>query len=243
MDEILHITLEGGAARAMVAVTTGLVEKARQTHGLSAVASAALGRTLTAGAILGVMMKNPTDNLTVSIRGGGPIGPVVCVAHADGAVKGYVGDPQLELPPKPNGKLDVGGAVGSTGHITVVRDLGLRDLEQTISDVRGVDIHMAHAHILSDYNDVLSEDVSAELFNRMAIEIMKAVNFYNYNNRERSLRRIYLCGGGVAVDQIRAAICRVTDLDVHNAEELLPQHDALEAAWLYIKAIGCALQK
>ena len=66
-------------------------------------------------------------------------------------------------------------------------DLGLRDLEQTISDVRGVDIHMAHAHILSDYNDVLSEDVSAELFNRMAIEIMKAVNFYNYNNRERSL--------------------------------------------------------
>ena len=122
-------------------------------------------------------------------------------------------------------------------------DLGLRDLEQTISDVRGVDIHMAHAHILSDYNDVLSEDVSAELFNRMAIEIMKAVNFYNYNNRERSLRRIYLCGGGVAVDQIRAAICRVTDLDVHNAEELLPQHDALEAAWLYIKAIGCALQK
>lgn len=127
MDEILHITLEGGAARAMVAVTTGLVEKARQTHGLSAVASAALGRTLTAGAILGVMMKNPTDNLTVSIRGGGPIGPVVCVAHADGTVKGYVGDPQLELPPKPNGKLDVGGAVGSTGHITVVRDLGLRD--------------------------------------------------------------------------------------------------------------------
>lgn len=131
------------------------------------------------------------------------------------------------------------------GNFTTKRsgDLGLRDLEQTISDVRGVDIHMAHAHILSDYNDVLSEDVSAELFNRMAIEIMKAVNFYNYNNRERSLRRIYLCGGGVAVDQIRAAICRVTDLDVHNAEELLPQHDALEAAWLYIKAIGCALQK
>ena len=131
------------------------------------------------------------------------------------------------------------------GNFTTKRsvDLGLRDLEQTISDVRGVDIHMAHAHILSDYNDVLSEDVSAELFSRMAIEIMKAVNFYNYNNRERSLRRIYLCGGGVAVDQIRAAICRVTDLDVHNAEELLPQHDALEAAWLYIKAIGCALQK
>ena len=119
----------------------------------------------------------------------------------------------------------------------------LQGVKGAISDVRGVDIHMAHAHILSDYNDVLSEDVSAELFNRMAIEIMKAVNFYNYNNRERSLRRIYLCGGGVAVDQIRAAICRVTDLDVHNAEELLPQHDALEAAWLYIKAIGCALQK
>ena len=73
------------------------------------------------------MLKNTSDSVTVTIRGGGPIGPVVCVARADGRVKGYVGDPHVDLPLKANGKLDVGGAVGCTGHVTVVKDLGLRD--------------------------------------------------------------------------------------------------------------------
>ena len=127
MDKILHITLEDGQARAMVAVTTELVEAARATHDLTPTASAALGRTLTISAIQGAMLKNASDSVTVTIRGGGPIGPVVCVARADGKVKGYVGDPHVDLPLKSNGKLDVGGAVGSTGHVTVVKDLGLRD--------------------------------------------------------------------------------------------------------------------
>lgn len=127
MDQILHITLENGQARALVAVSTDLVEEARRIHDLTPTTAAALGRTLTISAMMGAMMKNQDDTLTVTIRGGGPIGPVVCVARADGKVKGYVGDPGLNLPPKPNGKLDVGGAVGNTGHITVVKDLGLRD--------------------------------------------------------------------------------------------------------------------
>lgn len=127
MDQILHISLENGQARALVASSTGLVEEARRVHGLTPTAAAALGRTLTAGAMMGVMMKNPSDSLTVTIKGGGPIGPVVCVASASGRVKGYVGDPKVDLPLKSNGKLDVGGAVGATGHVTVVKDLGLRD--------------------------------------------------------------------------------------------------------------------
>ena len=127
MDKILHITLADGQARAMVAVTTDLVEAARATHDLTPTAAAALGRTLTISAIQGAMLKNASDSVTVTIRGGGPIGPVVCVARADGKVKGYVGDPHVDLPLKSNGKLDVGGAVGSTGHVTVVKDLGLRD--------------------------------------------------------------------------------------------------------------------
>lgn len=127
MDKILHITLEDGQARAMVAVTTELVEAARATHDLTPTAAAALGRTLTIASIQGAMLKNASDSVTVTIRGGGPIGPVVCVARADGKVKGYVGDPHVDLPLKSNGKLDVGGAVGSTGHVTVVKDLGLRD--------------------------------------------------------------------------------------------------------------------
>lgn len=127
MDKILHITLENGQARAMVAVTTDLVETARRTHNLTPTAAAALGRTLTISAIQGAMLKNDSDSITVTIKGGGPIGSVVCVARANGEVKGYVDDPTVDLPLKANGKLDVGGAVGTTGHVTVVKDLGLRD--------------------------------------------------------------------------------------------------------------------
>lgn len=127
MDQILHITLENGQARALIATSTHLVEAARRTHDLSPTASAVLGRTLTASAIMGVMMKNANDTLTVTIKGGGPIGSVVCVARADGRVKGYVGDAQVDLPLRSNGKLDVGGAVGTTGRVTVVKDLGMRD--------------------------------------------------------------------------------------------------------------------
>ena len=127
MDKILHITLEDGQARALVAVTTDLVEEARRIHDLTPTAAAALGRTLTISAIQGAMLKNDKDSVTVTIKGGGPIGSVVCVAHANGKVKGYVANPHVDLPLKSNGKLDVGGAVGVNGHVTVVKDLGLRD--------------------------------------------------------------------------------------------------------------------
>ena len=114
MDQILHISLEGGQARALVACSTDLVEAARRTHDLSPTACAALGRTLTASAMLGAMLKGAGDSLTVTIRGGGPIGAIVCVARPDGVVKGYCDNPQVDLPPRPDGKLDVGGASPSS---------------------------------------------------------------------------------------------------------------------------------
>ena len=117
MDQILHISLEGGQARALVACSTDLVEAARRTHDLSPTACAALGRTLTASAMLGAMLKGAGDSLTVTIRGGGPIGAIVCVARPDGVVKGYCDNPQVDLPPRPDGKLDVGGAVGRDGRV------------------------------------------------------------------------------------------------------------------------------
>ncbi len=120
-------------------------------------------------------------------------------------------------------------------------ELGLFDLEQKISDEKGVDIHMAHTHLMTDYQDVLSEDSSRELYNRMAVEIMKAVNFYNYNNREQSLREIYLCGGGTAVAPLQEAIRQVTDLDVHPVTELLPDTGS-EEPWLFARAVGCGLE-
>lgn len=124
-----------------------------------------------------------------------------------------------------------------------VIDLGLVDVVQAIADSRGVDEHMAREHMMSDYNGVMDDPACHEIYNRMAVEIMKAVNFYNYNNRDKTLERIYLCGGGVAVKQIKDAISQTTNLEVFDIAELLPDDGGrLESPWLYAKAIGCALQ-
>ena len=111
--------------RAFAATTKKLVESARVHHNTSPVATAALGRTLTAGAIMGSMMKNDTDMLTLQIRGDGPIEGITVTADSHANVKGYVGNPDVMLPPK-NGKLDVGGAVG-IGLLQVIKDMGLKE--------------------------------------------------------------------------------------------------------------------
>jgi molecular chaperone Hsp33 len=111
--------------RAIAADTRGLVQELHERHGTLAVASAALGRTATMGAIMGAMMKG-NERLTIQVKGDGPIGKIVVDANANGEVRGYVDHPQIELPLKPNGKLDVAAAVGE-GFIYVVKDLGLKE--------------------------------------------------------------------------------------------------------------------
>lgn len=113
--------------RLFVAVTTNMVEKARKIHNTSPTATAALGRTLTAAVMMGAMMKNPTDKLTLRINGGGPIGTILAVADNKGKVKGYVGNPYADLPSRKDGKLDVGGVVGKQGTLTVIVDYGLKE--------------------------------------------------------------------------------------------------------------------
>ena len=122
-------------------------------------------------------------------------------------------------------------------------DLGLYNLEQEIADARGVDIHVAHTHLMTNYQDAQGLDASRELYNRMAVEIMKSVNFYNYNNRDRSLHRICLCCGGGAIAPLQEAITRMTDLEILPASALIPGADKLENPWIYARAVGCALQK
>lgn len=126
MDGLMRISLMGGMARAFLADTTRLVEKARGIHGMSGLATAALGRLMTGAVMMGAMLKNQGDSLTAQVKGGGPIGTVLAVAGPDGSVKGYVDHPRVELPLK-NGKLDVGGAVGTQGELAVIKDMGLRE--------------------------------------------------------------------------------------------------------------------
>ena len=124
-DYIVRATAANGQVRAFAAITREIVEEARQHHGTSPVATAALGRLLTAGTMMGSMMKNETDMLTLQVRGDGPIGVITVTADSKGDVKGYVENPDVMLPPK-NGKLDVGGAVG-IGLLQVIKDMGLKE--------------------------------------------------------------------------------------------------------------------
>ena len=124
-DYIVRATAANAQIRAFAASTTELVEEARTRHNTSPVATAALGRLLTAGAMMGSMMKNETDMLTLQVRGDGPIGGITVTADSKGDVKGYVENPDVMLPPK-NGKLDVGGAVG-IGLLQVIKDMGLKE--------------------------------------------------------------------------------------------------------------------
>ena len=112
MDELLRISLLEGQARAMLVKSAALVEEARKIHDLSRTATAALGRLLTGTAMLGAMLKSPTDSVTVSIRGNGPMGRLLSVGAPDGTVKGYVEHPEVD-PERRNGKLNVGGAFHS----------------------------------------------------------------------------------------------------------------------------------
>jgi molecular chaperone Hsp33 len=116
-----------GTIRIFVASTTNMVEAARTAHNTAPTSTAALGRSLTAAAMMGVMMKNEDDRLTLKIAGGGPIGTIMMVANNKGDVKGYVDNPHADVPSRSDGKLDVRGVVGTDGNITTIMDLGLKD--------------------------------------------------------------------------------------------------------------------
>lgn len=120
-DYLVRMMAAEGTVRGFAATTRELSEEARRIHGTSPVATAALGRLLTAGAMMGVQLKDEKDLLTLSIRGDGPLGGVTVTADMHGRVKGFVNNPEVWIPPKYAGKLDVGGAVGA-GTLTVTRD-------------------------------------------------------------------------------------------------------------------------
>ena len=124
-DYIVRATAADSQVRAFAITSGELVEEARKRHNTSPVATAALGRLLTGGAMMGSMMKNETDVLTVKVRGNGPLEGITVTADSHANVKGYVENPDVMLPPK-NGKLDVGGAVG-IGIMQVIKDMGLKE--------------------------------------------------------------------------------------------------------------------
>lgn len=127
MDEIVRAVTTDGFVKISAVTARAAVERAREIHALSPTASAALGRTLCGASMLGELMKEDDASLTIRVNGGGAIGSVIAVSDSGGNVRGYVTNPQADLPTRGDGKLDVGGLVGRDGMLTVSRDLGLKE--------------------------------------------------------------------------------------------------------------------
>ena len=126
-DKIIRLLAHHGKISVMCVDTTKLVEEARKIHDLSPVATAAFGRMLTMTVMMGAEMKNGKDKLTVQVKGNGPIQMMVATCNNKPEVKGYVVNPQVDIPLNEFGKLDVSGAVGNQGYINVIKDIGLKE--------------------------------------------------------------------------------------------------------------------
>lgn len=124
MDRIIRTITSDGSLMASAIDSTQLVYTAQRLHTLTKTSCAALGRLLTGASLMGAMMKEAHATLTLKIAGDGPLGNLLALADSRGYVRGYVDHPEVELPLKPNGKLDVGGAVGHNGRLAVIRDFG-----------------------------------------------------------------------------------------------------------------------
>lgn len=127
MGKLIRCITSDGQVMATAVDTTDIVNRAEQIHRTSAVVTAALGRLLTAGSMMGNMLKGKDDSVTLRVNGDGPTGSLIVVSDFNGDVRGYVQNPVVELPLNEKGKLDVGGAVGKNGLLYVLKDLGLKE--------------------------------------------------------------------------------------------------------------------
>ncbi|MEG1073804.1 MAG: Hsp33 family molecular chaperone HslO, partial [Ruthenibacterium sp.] len=127
MDNLMRAISENGGVLFCAIDSTQMVREMERIHKPSAVTSAALGRLLTAASMMGAMLKRDTNTVTLRIKGDGPAGTLLAVANGKGNVKGTVENAIVELPPRADGKLDVGGAVGHHGTLSVIKDLGMKE--------------------------------------------------------------------------------------------------------------------
>ena len=140
MDRIVRAISSDGLVQAAAICSRDLTERARQIHKLLPVGTAALGRTLSAASLMGNALKGAGASLTLQIKGGGPLGTVLAVSDNLGNIRGYVTNPQVDIPLREDGKLDVGGAVGREGTITVIKDLHMKEPYVGTIDLLGGEI-------------------------------------------------------------------------------------------------------
>ena len=184
MGRLIRSITSDGAVMMTVVDTTDIVEDAKNIHDTTAVVSAALGRLLTAGAMMGNMLKGKDNSLTLRIAADGPTGAVVAVSDYDGNVRGYVENPHVTIPLKDNGKLDVSGAVGKNGSLYVLKDLGLKE---------------PHNGVIPLVSGEIAEDITAYYATSEQIPTVCALGVLV--NRDRSIA----CAGGYIIQLLPAA--------------------------------------
>lgn len=165
MNKVITGMDKSGSFRVYLTISTELVETARQIHNTTPLATAGLGRVLTGAGLMGLLLKNDSDKLTVIFKGDGPAKQILATASADGAVKGYIANPDVELPLNEKGKLDVGGSLG-IGELTVIKDLGLKEpYVGTIALVSGeiADDLTAYYYISEQQNTAISLGVKVDV--------------------------------------------------------------------------------
>lgn len=165
MNKVITGMDKSGSFRVYLTISTELVETARQIHNTTPLATAGLGRVLTGTGLMGLLLKNESDKLTVIFKGDGPAKQILATASADGAVKGYIANPGVDLPLNEKGKLDVGGSLG-IGELTVIKDLGLKEpYVGTISLVSGeiADDLTAYYYISEQQNTAISLGVKVDV--------------------------------------------------------------------------------
>lgn len=129
---------------------------------------------------------------------------------------------------------------GERHMVTRQLEIGLSTIDDVIADAYNIDVHLAHTYLLTNHDGCQNKDFCISAFSNISVELMRALNFYRFNNPDSALSDIWLCGGGVAIASLRTAITESLDMNVHPAEELIPGGDRIEDCYLYVQAIGIA---
>ncbi len=233
MDYFIRGMDKEGRIRIFVATTSNMVEEARKIHNSSATATAALGRALTAGVMMGAMMKNDEDLLTLKIAGDGPIGTIFVVAKNNGDVKADILNPQADLPSRPDGKLDVGGLVGRNGSITTIMDLGLKEpylgQSQLISGEIAEDLTNYYAYSEQQPSAVglgvlVDKDISVKAAGGYIIQLLPGVSDEDIDKIEDSLATMepisQLIDKGLSPEEIMNSLLKDFSMEVLEKKPL-----------------------
>ena len=232
MNKVLTAIDKSGSFRVYLTISTELVQEAADIHNTTPLATAALGRVLTGAGLMGLLLKNEQDKLTVIFKGDGPAKQILATSDGRGRVKGYIANPDVDLPLKENGKLDVGGSLG-IGELTVIKDLGLKDpYVGTVSLVSGeiAEDLTAYYYISEQQNSAISlgvkieRDLSVGCAGGMIIQMLPGACEEAVEALERLIN---------SMEPITAV--SYTHLDVYKRQQHIsrPVNTYIKSAWAY----------